>query len=74
MRNAPRSRRADAGRHAPDAPRVAPAADPRTTLLDDLALRLRDLRAALPPRGFEAMVRELARARRRLDARAHLTA
>lgn len=87
MRNAPR--RADAGRHAPHAPPVAPDASPavdsripdvrrrdaagRTALMDDLALRLRDVRDALPPLGFEVMVRELARARRRLDARAGLT-
>ena len=76
MRNAPR--RADAGRHAPAATRIPdvrhPDAAAHAALADDLALRLRDLRAALPPPGFDALVRQLARARRRLDARTRLTA
>ena len=38
-------------------------------LMEDLAVRLRDVRGALPPLGFETLVRELARARRRADGR-----
>ncbi len=43
-------------------------------LMEDLTVRLRDVRGALPPLGCETLGRELARARRRADRRARRSA